>query len=63
LRIFHQKFSVILKEYFHKFSYAQPFGYDNSSNDGTIKFLVKIGAISPSSQKQGHEVKNPITGY
>ena len=42
----------LLKEYF-PFSYVAPFGYDNAAKEGTVKFLVKFRAISPSPQNRG----------
>jgi len=33
------------------FLYAELFSYDNSPNEGAIKFLAKFGAISQSPQK------------
>jgi len=43
------------------FSYVEPFGYDNSPNEDSDKFLAKYGAIFPS--RQGDEAKNSSTGY
>ena len=33
------------------FSYVEPFGHDNLSNEDTVKFLAKFGAIFPISPK------------
>jgi len=33
--------------------YAEPYAYKNSPNKGTIKFLTKFGAISPSPYNTG----------
>ena len=38
------------KEYF-PLLYVEPFGYNKSANDSTVKFLAKFGAISPSPRK------------
>jgi len=40
----------LLKEYF-PFLYVEPFGYDNSPNGGIVKYLAKVGAISPPPRK------------
>jgi len=53
LPIFSPKCSTIvplLKEYF-PFLYVEPFGYDNSPNGGIVKYLAKVGAISPPPRK------------
>jgi len=56
-------FSPKCKTRIFSVSYVVLFGYDTLVDEGTVKFLVKFGAISPFPRKLGDEVTNPITGY
>jgi len=44
------------------FSYVEPFGYDNLANDGTVKFLAKVGKFLylPEMWGRGEESNHRI---
>jgi len=64
LRILHQNVgrSSLVCKFIFRFPYVEPFGHDDSPNEGTITFLARFWAF-PSPPIIWGAAKNPMTGY